>query len=235
MKNAYLCTILPLFCVFIKLNADHVITMFMEPYPLLPESAEAQHLMHKLKKPGKIAKERLKSLGTNPTNKGILSTYAGFLAMSNNDGQTTFARKHVLPVIYLLITNKITPVMMAGNTIHHWEIEQNTPAKMYKMERLHDESEEVYYWLVQEVPLPANNRIPLESITVLAKPKHIYVPEGITLAQNSPNLILPSIYIKKGIKINTNALYMLNLRQFFGQLYPIFQKKVARYLSQIQE
>ncbi len=235
MKNAYLCTILPLFCLFIKLNADHVITMFMEPYPLMAQSQQARVFINKLKKPGKIAKEHIKALGSNPITKGIFSTYGGYLAMSNNDGQTTFARKHVLPVIYLLITNKITPVLMAGNTIHHWEIEQKTPAKMYKVERLHDETEEIYYWLVQQVPLPENNRIPLEAITILAKPKHIYVPEGITLTQDSPNLILPSIFIKKGIKTNTNALYILNLRQFFGQLYPTYKKEVARYLSQIQE
>jgi hypothetical protein len=236
MKNkAYNYLILPFFCLFINLHADHVITMFLEPYPLLPETSDAQLFVNKLKKPGKIAKMQLKTVNSSPDIKGIFATYGGFLDMSNYNGQISFPKKHITPMVYILITEKITPVMMAGSTIHHWEIEQNTDAKMYKAERLHDESEETYYWLVQEVPLPKDNRIPLESITILAKPKNIFVPEGVTLTQDTPNLIVPSIFVKKGIKINTNALYILNLRQFFGQLYPIYKKEPTSYLSQIRE
>jgi hypothetical protein len=207
----------------------------MEPYPLLSKSPEAEKAVNKLKKPGRISKLGLKSLGKNPLTKGIFSTYGGWLAMSNHDGQTTFLRKHINPVIYLLITSKITPMMMAGNTIHHWTIEEKTDAKMYKMERLHDAGEELFYWLTEEVPLPENGILPNESITILARPQNVYVPEGITLTEDSPNLILPTIYIKKGIKTNTNALYILNLRQFFGPLQTAYKKGPARNINLIGE
>ncbi len=232
MKNKVcIYAILAVFCLFGNLQAGPVITMFMEPYPLLPHSKEAEKLVKGLKKPGKIAKMKLKALNQSPLIKGIFSTYGGYLGMSDNDGQTSFPKKHVLPIIYLLITNRMTPVMMAGNTIHHWEIEPDTQAKMYKLERMQDEMEEFYYWEVQKVPLPADNRIPLESITILAKPDTIYVPEGTSITQEVPNLILPTIFVKKGIKINSNALYMLNIRQFFGQIRPIHEKGTIRYLS----
>lgn len=236
MKNkACVYSIIALFCAFLNLKADPVITLIMEPYPFVSESPEAEKAMNKLKKPGHISKLGVKHLGTNPITKGIFSTYAGYLGMSNHDGQTTFLRKHIKPVIYLLITNKITPMMMAGKTIHHWTIEEKTAAKMYKMEQLHDEAEELFYWLTEEVPLPENGIVPNESITILAKPQNVFVPEGITLAEDSPNLILPTIYIKKGIKTNTNALYILNLRQFFGPLHTAYKKGPARNINLIGE
>lgn len=236
MKNkAYVYSIIALFCAFLNLKADPVITLVMEPYPLMGESPEATKAVNKLKKPGRMHKLSLKSLGVHPVNKGIFSTYAGYLAMSNKDGQTTFLRKHIKPIVYLIITDKISPFMMAGNTIAHWAIEDKTEAKMYKMERLHDANEEIYYWLTEEVPLPENGILPNESITILARPRNVYVPEGITLAEDSPNLILPTIFIKKGIKINTNALYMLNLRQFFGPLHTAYKKGTARNLTLIGE
>jgi hypothetical protein len=224
MKNkAYVFSILALFCALLNLNADPVISMVIEPYPLLKDSPEAEKAMIKLKKPGRIPKLGLKSLRVNPLNKGIFSTYAGYLTMSNNDGQTLFIRKHIAPYVYLLITDKITPVMMAGNTIHHWNIEEKTDAKMYKMERLQDGNNDLFYWLTEEVPVPKDGKIPLESITILAKPKNIYVPEGITITEDSPNLTLPTIYAKKGIKTNANALYILNMRQFFGPIHSTYK------------
>ena len=69
---------------------------------------------------------------------------------------------------------------------------------------------------MKQVQLPDDSQItPLNSIVIIAKPKHVYVAQGVTLAQESANLILPTMYIKKGISINRNALYMLNLAPFF--------------------
>ena len=233
--------ILTLFCSFINLNADPVIILTMLPYPLLHESPEAQKAADKLKMPGHRHKLSLRSLGTTPVTKGIFSTYAGWLGMSDADGETAYLRKQVEPIIYLLITDKITPLMTAGNTIQNWAIEEKTDAKMYKMEQIHDMHNDLVYWVTEEVPLPQDRKIPIgygkdhASITVLAQPKNIFVPEGITLSEDSPNLVLPPIYIKKGIKINTNALYILNLRQFFGSLHPMYKKGPARNMTLISE
>lgn len=230
MKNKlYMYSILTAFCLFGNLGGSPVITMFMKPYMAIANQDDADRLSEKLKKPGKIAKMNIKALSRSPLVKGILSTYAGYVAMSDYDGQTSFPKKLVLPLLYLLITNKITPVLMAGNTIHHWEIA--APAQMYKVERLHNDTEDLYYWNIQEVPLPEDNRIPLEAITIIAKPDRIYVPQGITLTDNNTNFLLPTIFVKKGINTNASALYMLNVRQFFGHTHPTYKKGTSRYLS----
>ncbi len=230
MKNKlYIYSMLTAFCLFGNLRGNPIITMFMKPYMTIANQNDADNVSEKLKKPGKIAKIKIKNISRSPLIKGILSTYGGYVAMSNYDGQTSFPKKHALPMLYLLITNKITPVLMAGNTIHHWEIVG--PAQMYKVERLHNNTEDLYYWNVEEVPIPEDKRIPLEAITIIAKPDRIYVPQGITLTDNNTNFILPTIYVKKGINTNANALYMLNVRQFFGHTHPTYKKGTNRYLS----
>jgi len=231
MKNKIcIYLILSFFCLIENLWANPVITLFFKPYNTHISHDDSKKLTDKLKKPGKIAKINVKALNLNPIIKGILATYAGYIASSNNDGQISFPKKHILPIVYLLITDKITPILIAGNTIHHWEIAQPHKAKMYKVERIHNEAEQVYYWDIAEVSLPTNNRVPLESITILKKPSHIHVEEGITLTDDNINLILPTIFVKKGTNVHS-ALYILNVRQFFGHSSPLYKKGTKRYLT----
>lgn len=232
MKNkVYIYLILSFFGLIENLGANPVITLFMQPYNLFISQEERQKMTDTLKKPWKLAKINIRSLQQSPIVNGILATYAGYIALSNTDGQITFPKKHILPIVYLLITDKITPILIAGNTIHHWEIAQPHRAKMYKIERLHNDPEELYYWNITQVALPANNRVPLESITIIKKPEHIFVPEGIQLTDDNTNLILPTIFVKKGNHSNSNALYMLNVRQFFGHSSPMHKKGTKRYLT----
>lgn len=219
------------FLSLLENRADPVITFFMKPYGPCISHNKPEELSAQLQKPHKLAKKTLADLNTCPPVAGILSTYAGYLALSDAQGQTTFPKKHILPLVYLLITPKITPVLIAGNTIHHWEISEPHQAIMYKIERIHNEADELYYWNITKVPIPTNHRVPLESITILLKPSHVHVPEGISLTEESNNLILPSIFVKKGTKINTTALYMLNVRQFFGHSSPLYKKGTRRYMT----
>lgn len=113
---------------------------------------------------------------------------------------------------------------MTGNTIHHWEIENGAPAHLYKMEQKFDQESQVHYWEVEREPVPDNKHIPLESITLLASPKYVYIPLGISTYQESPHLMLPDIYIKKGINLTENYLYFINLLQYFGAIRPLYKK-----------
>lgn len=219
-------------CFFYKPNiySDAIITFFMRPYPQIPDKYEQNKLTNKLKR-GKTTTYTINTILQLPLVAGIFSTYAGYLTASDINGQTIFPRKHEDPLIYLLITNRITPIMITHNTIHHWELEEGTPAALYTIERKFDEKTGIYFWDMQATDLPKNNRIPLESITIIAQPKNVYVPLGITLSNNNPQLILPDIYIRKGIMKLTNALYILNLRNFFGSLTVEYKKEPTRYMA----
>ena len=66
---------------------------------------------------------------------GIFATYGGFLTVSDLNGEITFPRKHRKPFIYLIITEKMSPIIRSGNTIDHWELVEDTPVEMYKFEQ----------------------------------------------------------------------------------------------------
>lgn len=211
-----------------------IITYFFHEYPMTKE--RAQQMAHKLRKPHGIAKRTLEGLTRHYSIAGIFSTYFGFLQVSNANGQTTFPRKQSKPSLQVVITNKITPVMMFANTISHWELETGTPAAMYTYELKTDEQTKLLYWDVKKAALPENNQIDsIDSIVIIAKPKNVYIPEGITLTTEDANLILPDMYIKKGIKLTRNALYMLNLASFFRPVDMLYKIRPKSYGVMVEE
>lgn len=199
-------------------QADNIITYFLKPYPLTEHDAYSKKINRKLSKPGKIAKHTANGIINRPWIDGIFSSYAGFLEVSDDEGRTLFPRRHEEPKVTLLITSKITPIIMTGNTVHHWELEKGTPAYMVTIQREQDLTTNLYFWNVIEMDLPQNNIVPLDTVVLFAKPKNIYVPLGITLTSDSPHLVLPDIYIKKGINVVKRSLYVLNIKQFFGTI-----------------
>lgn len=205
------------------MSAGPVITFYFNEYPATKERAE--ELSQALKKPHGIAKRSLEGLTLHQSVAGIFSTYFGFLQVSNANGQTTFPRKRSNPNLKIVVTNRITPVMMFANTISHWEIEEQNPVQIYSLTLSKDPETQLSYWKVQKTDTPKNNQIsPLDSIIIIAKPNHFYMPEGISLAKENANLILPDMYIQKGIQTNRNALYMLNLASFFRPVDMLYKQ-----------
>lgn len=219
-----------LFSNYHLIQAEQLIVLFLKPYPIVANQAATEKLQKKLGTPGKLARHLSKQV-LNHDIAGVFATYGGFLQASNLLGEITFPRTG--PFIYFIVTEQLTPIIMSGNTIHHWELEEGVAAQMYKMEQKTDPVTHIHFWDVSQEALPANNQIPLESIALLANPKYVYIPLGISIFKESPHLILPDIYIKKGINLTANALYILNLAQYFGPLIPLYKKDTAGYRQQL--
>ncbi len=165
-------------------------------------------------------------------NFAIFSTYAGYLSMSNINGQIVFPRKVVNDSVNLLVTNKIRPVFMFGSTIAFWEI-QDPDSKMYLLEREQDKDTKLFFWQTKEKQLPASKRVPVQTIIIIAEPKEIYVPIGATPTKHSANLILPDIYVRKNIDNISNILFVLNIKPFFSKTNQIFKEIPIGYESLI--
>ena len=223
MKFRHLVFILPYFLFYQNSQADPIISLFIRPYP------QAHITAQKIKKTGKIARHTIEGIADYQIPAGIFSTYAGYLNISDLDGQIVFPRKHTKPIIQLIITTRITPILMFEKTIHHWELVPGVPAQMYTFKRTFDEETKTFYWEVEPTKLPEDNIIPLSALIIFAKPRYFYIPTGITITDDSPNLILPTIYARKGIKITNNALYVFNLSHFFGQVYYRYKKQPKLY------
>lgn len=192
---------------------------------------DTDKLKRKLQDPQKAAKLALRPLleGTGPLISGICSTYAGYLAFSDASGQTIFPRDHSEPIVYIVITRSVDPVVMLGYTVHHLEIQKGAPAVMYKLERKQDEETEEFYWETSQEELPEDNIIPLEAITIFAKPQYFEIPTGIIMAEKGPNLLLPDIYVKPGLKKVLENLYSLNLMHYFSRVKLHMKKETLQY------
>ena len=190
--------------------------------------------MEKVSRPDKIARHNLKKIFSNSQIvSGIFATYAGYLTVSDLNGQIRFPLKHSVPKLYLVISERITPIVRSGNTISHWEFNTDYSSIMYSITKTTDPQTSLEYFTIKDAPLPSNNVVPLESIVIIAKPKFFYVPLGITPVYKSPHLILPDVYVKKGITLTSEALYLLNVMQYFGLLTLLTKKEPRRYTTHL--
>ena len=222
-NRAYYYIMLLVISWYIPITCSPVVTFFYRDYPT--DEAQALHLSNKLSNPKSLAKKSLETLTHHNRIAGIFSTYYGYLQPSNINGQTRFPRKQGTDTLLIIVTPKITPVMMFQNTVSHWELEPGVEAAAYKAEYMHDAETNLDYWNVQPTSLPENNQIPsLDSLIIFAKPKNIYIPTGITLTKPGPNLVLPDMYVKRGICNVCNALYLVNLTPFFRPVTILYKQ-----------
>lgn len=167
---------------------------------------------------------------TPPVNNGIMGTYYGYTGVSSFDGQLTFPFKGTKPSFKLLITPAIRPIMMLGNTIHHWELIDGMPAALYSIERLSHSDE--FYWEVQPLEIPEKKLITLDTIVLFANPRDIEVPLQSVPTTNNFQLVLPSIWAKQTINRINAPIALLKVRQFFGPLYYQGKQQQDTYYSE---
>lgn len=214
---------------FSMVSADPIISFFMRPYPEHFGMQYAQEMTDKLAIPGKIARKNIRTWANNLTGSGVISTYAGYLGVSDTNGQTQFPRRHSTNKLYIAITPRITPITMTNHMVHHWEFETGTPAELFVATLQQDPETDLYFWEIQQTKIPINNVIPREAITIIAKPKYIVIPIGATVAHKSPHLLLPDLYIKKALNKTMHALYVLNIEHFLRSVSMQTKQDTDRY------
>jgi len=219
--------------IVINSYSEHIINVSLRPYPANLDMYQINKRSQKLKEPGQLAKYSIKTFIQEQQVAGIIATYKGYITTSNLNGEITFPNKQTKPLLYLLVSNYISPISMIETVLHHWELEEGTPAAFYRIERKQDEETEQYYWTIQQEELPKDNVIPTTTICFIAKPQKIFVPVGISLTKKGENLILPHIYVKEGIMKIAHVLYMLNLRHFFQPVKKTFKQEKMYRLEQI--
>ncbi len=211
-----------LFLHFTPLVCEPILSLFFKPAP------DAQHYSNKIKKPGKLAKYTIQGLiGTDFTT-GIMGTYAGYIHASTDIGQLIFPRKQDSETLLLAITTQISPIMRFEQTVDHWQFVPGVPASLFELTRKHS-NEKKFYWEITKKELPESNIIDYTSLIIFAKPKNIHVPLGNTKTIESPNLLLPDLYVKKAINVVKHATYILQLKHLFRQVTPNYKKEPKRY------
>lgn len=195
-----------------------ILTFTFRPYPSHPDEIDHRLLLKKMSDPKRLAKLKLAKQASASVVRGIPVSYAGFLTASDSMGQVVFPLRTNAQSFTVIITPRLTPIIMFGNTIHHWEFEPGSPTKLYTVSLEQDVATRQTFWKTEEAQLPKDNIVPVVSIIIIARPKDIFVPVGVSPALEGSSLVLPDIFVKKGINTTFHALYMVNLSEFFGSL-----------------
>jgi hypothetical protein len=229
MKLTYIIWIVNIVTICTIEYADQRITLFLKPYPVISDNAFSHETAEKLRRPGKVPHHILHGILQKDPTTGLFASYGGYLTTSDFNGQISFPLQHSQNRLQVLITDKITPIIIADNVIDHWETQPGNPSELYTYEKKYNKESGLYFWNVEKESLPTDKDIPPETIIIFTKPKNIFIPTGVTPSNNRPNLVLPDIYVKKGIKIYASTLYILNIRHFFGTLGKINKKHESGY------
>ncbi len=206
----------------------HLITFFVKDFP---ETFNKEELQDKIGRIGHVSKKIIKNQLRPSINKNIFATYMGYLTVSDEFDQITFPRRTEQPKINFLITSEIRPILMVGNTIAYLQIPPNVPAKMLTLERKQYEHTKTYYWLVKYATPPNDGKIPLQTILLFAQPDKAYMPTGAYSATDSPHLILPDVFVKKGFNGVQHALFVLTIKHFFGPITRQYLKRPNGFAS----
>jgi len=227
-------------------NIDSIITIFVKKYPYLKKSEikslqkdfntlELSSYSKKIKQPNYLHKSILNSYFKKNLLPGITCFYAGRTTTSKPDGQITFPRRQQTANMHILVAEKVIPAyMIAPSTIHNWRIDPRQSAEMYLMELKHDPNIKISYYETKKIDLPKDNNIPLNTLIFIADPKTMYIPLGATIVDNSPNIVLPDIYIKKGFCFLRNVLFNLAVNQYFEDTEKSI-KQENQVVSEIQQ
>ncbi len=213
-------------------GTDSIVTMFIQKYPYLSKSQVAQvkqkpnqfdpvKYSKALKQPNFLYKDVIKSYKSKHELPTIMCMYAGNIALSTPDGQISFPRLQQKSEMYILVTDKIIPAyMIAPATIANWMIDPKVPTEMYLMKLEYDKKTNLSYWQTSKVELPKDNNIPLNTLIFIADPSTMYIPLGATITDQSSNIVLPTIYIKKDFCFIKNTLFTLATNQYFRDTNP---------------
>lgn len=208
-KKWYILELSLLLLVCLMVEASPTITFFFRPL------GDIEKVIKKLKKPGGLAQHTVRGIVQPIPVEGILVTYSGYIASSNHNGEVILPRKHQASMVTIVVTSEMVPIALFENTYQHWDLIPGVPAKMYSCEQKYNEMKDQSYWEVKELPLSASNQIPISAIVIVAKPDDIVINEGTTPAIRTANLVLPDVYVKKGINIIKNSSYVLTIRHLF--------------------
>ena len=205
----------PVICFFFKSQLDHKKTI------------------NKLKKPGKIAKHTLNNIMQYEPIAGIYVTYSGYMTISSINGEIQFPRKNRDNGATILVTTHIEPIPLFENTIQNWIVMPNVPVQMYSLKIIYDPTIKEYVWESQKIDLPQDNQIPLTTIIIIAKPKNIIIPSEKTKTIITANLMLPSLYVKKGMNIMSQGINTLTIRHLFRPIQEKIERRPLRVITHL--
>ena len=224
-------------CAFMVLQPLYLMAPPVLLFRLLPYKAPAAHegIIKTLRKPGALAKIAGRGGMNRDSVAGLFASYGGYLTVSRPDGTVIFPLGHSKMAVHLVVTSKIVPVRMFGNTIDHLAFDPTVKSEMFYIDQLEDEDSEQPIWRFTQADMPRDNRIPADAVILFAKPKNVDVVLGDMPARAGQHFVLPDVFVKKGVNLVGRSLYVLSLAQFFKPVRLYTELEPTRYISQVED
>lgn len=235
MKNIYLIIILGQIFNSSYVECRYIITFFFKSnLSMQHEKKSIEKLQHDINIPGKVGRKWIKHMLNDPNPQflqSIFCSYAGYLTTANHNGQVIFPKEQAKSNLHILVTQRIQPIMMIGKTVHHWQLDYQQQAQLFKCTQIKDEHSKKICWHITEKDMPENHIISLDTIIIFAKPKYIKITPGIYSAKKTRNIYLPDIFVDPNIQSTKQALWVLNVRNFFKFVDPNIKQASPNYRS----
>ena len=213
-----------------------LITFFIKPVAeQATQSTDSQETpwQNMLAKPAHFSRLMLQHSLRPLTYPGMYATYAGFVTHSDANGQITFPRKSLNDDLTLVVTARLQPSIVHGDTVQKLFLRQGFSAAYYHFQRMTDPDSKTSYWNITPIPTPADGTIPGLAVVLLADPEHIIVPQEQIVTISGPTLFLPTLYATKDMDAGLTALSFLKISKYFSLVNMAYQTGNDRYDSVI--
>lgn len=218
--------VIALLCIqsIVSIQTPYILYFYVYEYPIPKPKCINAHpgLLHL--EPGRLCTNIIQKKFERPNSVGIIAAYNGQIAQSDKNGKLVFQRTTQQENFFLIVTPRLQPVYDIDNTIAYFYLPENTGYQAFNINKILDQDTSTYLWQVEPTTLPANKKIPSHSIIIYAKPDNVVIPTGVTMTHNNPNLTLPPIYVRPTINHLDNALFILNIKQYFAPIRRLYNQ-----------
>jgi hypothetical protein len=207
------------------------ISLFFRPYNKATVPLVTKKDFDAVKIPLAVQKKFLEQQFKSNTTKGIYAFYHGMMTTTDNTGQLLFPRKHPANAILLIITQKVRPSIIQGQTVSGFYIDPKEPMALYHLARTSAHGSSPATWTIKQLPVPKNFKIPVNALCICAQPSEILVPLGTMYVEPaaSVNLSLPDIFVVKNFDYLHNALEFLKNNNFFERVSQLIRSSPDRH------
>lgn len=174
---------------------------------------------------------------TNQGIEGITALYRGYSDISDKEGRLLLPRFDFLFDFPIIITSAISPIFFNSNIPDHFIIPDENQFDVYSakgVENINSENQtKEIYWNIEKINSENNGNyktIPQEAIVILADPKNLFFSEEEMKADNSFNIILPTLFIN-----NTTPESLLPYQNLSLQTFIYFKQLAAGSFSATNE
>ena len=201
-------------------EVPHVITLFMKPYEeleALPEFQTPDVKEHLFQDPFYLARTYLAGnfkYETDP--RGVYVIYKGYVDRVDFNHQVTFPRLTEKDEIDLIITRKLRPIAIVGNTVNKFVRDKKAPIAYYHLKRVTDPKTHFAYWEAAKQEVQHDLELSPDAMLIIAEPEEIFIPTELVVATAGPNLVLPPIYATEKLKKDHAALSFIKVNHYFA-------------------